>query len=93
MEILDPIATRALDLGGQRVIVELGKPIQVGDDFQCAFAIRGGPREWSDHVMGVDSVQALQLAMRRVGFCLEALPTSEGTLTWLGEEAPKGGFD
>lgn len=47
------------------VIVKIGTPKFVGDgwDWACAFVIQGLDEEIVDHVHGVNSLQALQLAI------------------------------
>ena len=43
--------------------------------------------------MGVDAIQALQLAMKRIGARLESLCSPDTPLRWLGEASMTGGFD
>jgi hypothetical protein len=90
-----PIAQRILsahDRGSHRVVVPVTiyQPRAAGDDWRCAYEIAwpGLPRRGA--VFGVDSVQALLLAMQTIGALLyTARPPGMEDLQWLEKD---GGF-
>lgn len=60
----DTIATRRLALaGGGHVVIRLGRPRRSGRDWVCAFEIRHGRVRQLERARGVDSLQALQMAI------------------------------
>jgi hypothetical protein len=57
------------------------------NDFFCPTQIVGVGDEHVDSSYGIDSVQALQLAMKRLGATLDRLNAEVGnTLRWEGDE-------
>jgi len=83
---LDVIAERRLQLSGgtAEVIVTVGRPISDGNDYRCDFKITGLGYDKVQHAMGVDSVQALLLALMGIGARLYTSDEArEGRLTWL----------
>ena len=83
------IATRVLDLSdppGAQVHVSIMQPVPDGNDYRCAFQIRGlGEREINWYAMGVDSTQALILCLQSVGTRLYTSDAGKaGQLSWLG---------
>src|SRR5262245_12315770 len=82
------IAKRTLSLSGEpdrSVSVSIFRPRRDGRDYRCEFAIvgLGPPRVYA--AMGVDSTQALLLALQRVGTILcTSAAGKEGRLRWLG---------
>lgn len=81
----DIVATRRLDRAGSPVVVDVFRPEPFapdGDDFRCGYRISGlGPTAIHAHAAGIDAVQALLLALTRIG---ELLGSDEGDLTFLG---------
>jgi len=44
------------------------EPVEDNDDYRCQYEIReDGKLVWQSHAMGVDSLQALILALRKLG--------------------------
>ena len=89
------IATRQLKLYGEPekdVVVKIGKPEQSEHhDYCCRIQVTGVGNERVHGIYGVDSVQAIELAMRFLGSELQRLNTQhEGRLRW--GDAPKGWF-
>ncbi|HZI11083.1 MAG TPA: hypothetical protein VE153_11905 [Myxococcus sp.] len=80
------VAERHFDLDGRvkAVRVRIGKPRRdpKTGNYWCTFAVSGLGRGMSFMVWGVDSLQALQLAMRAAG---ELLREEGQGLTWCGE--------
>lgn len=95
----DVIATRALTLrgddGDKEIVIVIGKPrpFDGGTDFLCPYQIRGMERKKVTYAGGVDAVQALELALAKIG---AELYTSEaaksGKLRWDGGDAGDLGF-
>jgi hypothetical protein len=86
---MEVIAHRSVDFrrGDEQweVQVRIGRPEQEKEDWKCAVLIEGlGPA--TEHVArGVDSVQALLLAVVMVTVQLESRVRAEGgTIEWLG---------
>jgi|SRR5579872_4461497 len=86
------LATRTLELQGKpSVIVELSVPVPHGDDFECSYKIQGLGAEETKCAFGVDGLQALLLAMQRIGIDLYTSEAFQsGQLRWLGQ--PDLGF-
>ncbi|MBM9502133.1 hypothetical protein JWG44_17890 [Leptospira sp. 201903071] len=89
------IAKRELDLSQgktkQKVIVKIGKPKPSEDkkmDWYCPFQIQGLGLDEIKVSFGIDSIQALQLAMEMIGSILRLhyQRINPGKLTWLNEE-------
>src|SRR4051812_19188369 len=91
-ELGDVIATRKLyrlDDPGADIVMRFGKPQPTPghNDFYCPTQIVGIGDEHVDATYGIDAVQALQLAMKRVGATLDRLNAEAGnTLRWDGDE-------
>lgn len=87
------IAERTLTLAGSkvRVHVRLGRPKKdrIGGDHTCPFIIEGLGESTVQQASGVDSMQALQLAMQAIRKAL--LPHSK-RLRWVGGQAGDVGF-
>jgi hypothetical protein len=81
------IAERVFELEGRprAVRVRIGKPRRApkSGDHWCTFEISGLPEVMRFKVWGIDSLQALQLAMRAAG---ELLREEGHALTWCGEQ-------
>ncbi len=82
------IAKRELDLAdGRTVQVVIGKPQRFpdGHDFYCPIQITGLGKEIIIRIGGVDSVQALVLALHAISSTLYTSDAARaGMLTWLG---------
>ncbi|MFK2874949.1 DUF6968 family protein [Dyella lipolytica] len=92
-KIIDPIAQRKLTFGRSSIIVQIGRPEISEDDFMCAYSISSGGQEKLGHAMGMDSVQALQLALVSIEIDLKALARSSGQeITWLEDTPGNTGF-
>ncbi len=81
------IASRTLQRGTDDVVVRLGQPRRSGKDWLCAFQIRGLGDDAAKRVYGVDSMQALQLAIEVIRATLLARGDD---LAWL--DLPDVGF-
>ncbi|MCZ6592725.1 MAG: hypothetical protein O7F69_11460 [Alphaproteobacteria bacterium] len=83
------IAERELELAdGRTVQVVIGQPqlFPEGGSFYCPIRITGIGKEKIMHAGGVDSVQALLLAMQMISANLYTSDEGRaGTLTWLGK--------
>src|SRR5262249_14992522 len=67
---------------GAPVTIDIGRPVPHGNDWRCAVRIRGsGSADGTRYVYGVDSLQALMLALYGPRYFLER---SGGTFLWLG---------
>ncbi|MDA1132958.1 MAG: hypothetical protein O2905_07015 [Proteobacteria bacterium] len=82
------IAERELDLAdGGTVQVKIGKPQQFpeGHSFYCPIQITGLGKEINLRAGGVDSLQALLMALQAISANLYTSDAARaGTLTWLG---------
>jgi hypothetical protein len=90
------IATRILRLIGDdgdiEVPVTIHMPVEDDRAWRCDVEI-GWPRlRFADRVLGVDAVQALQLAMLRIGIQLEASQYHRAGLLIFEEDHPGYGF-
>ncbi|MBS2033326.1 MAG: hypothetical protein JST54_35965 [Deltaproteobacteria bacterium] len=84
LKTIGPVfAERTFDLVGkrQKLVVKIGKPkrFRGGGGFYCPFQFRGGGVNRIRYAGGVDAVQALQLAMERIGVDLRHFAPP---LTW-----------
>lgn len=94
-EITNPIAVRTLCAGSDDVVVTIGKPetFEDSDDHFCPYAIDFLGKKKVSYAVGADAVQALQLAMRKIGFDLAYLKTpSSEPVTWLSDSPGDTGF-
>jgi hypothetical protein len=99
-DLSDVIALRRLSLveGSTEhkiVLVKLGMPRPFPDSsgYYAPFQITGIGSEKIKYAGGVDAIQALQLAMRMIGFDLDALNNDVGGgLKWEGDDAGHLGF-
>jgi hypothetical protein len=89
-ELGDPIATRTLTMGLEKIVVMIGqpRPSEDGEDYYCSYTIEGAGQSKKGYAIGVDAVQALQLALRKIDADLIHLAEHFGVpITWL-EDAP-----
>ncbi len=89
------VATRKLSLVGEpgrEILVKIGKPhLSEHNDYLCPIQVTGIGEERVYSIYGVDSVQALELAMRSLGSELQRLNTQhQGRIRW--DDAPTGWF-
>lgn len=90
---IDPIAQRILMHGDSHVIVSIGSPEKADGDFACHYSIVGNDVERFGYAMGMDSVQALQLAMKSIDIDLSSMARSSGRdFTWLDDMPGQTGF-
>jgi hypothetical protein len=87
----DTIARRSVDLRARKGLgaeIRLGRPKRKRDgSWRCEYEVKGTPNAYSGFAAGVDSLQALELAL----FGLRArLALDRGTVRWLGEAAAEG---
>lgn len=84
---MQPFISRMFELGRDKVLCSIDKPVADGDDFRCDYRIVFPTRERRAHAYGVDGVQALTLAMQRAHMDLLSAPERRNeTLLWLGME-------
>ena len=81
------LAERILDISdGGKVTVIVGIPQKHGDDSVCIYKIVGIGDECVRHAMGIDALQALQLALKAIGTDLYTSEEAKaGVLSWEGE--------
>lgn len=88
------VGERTLELDGAdgaAVIVRVFVPVPDQDDFRCNFEIEGLAKPVSAYGMGVDALQALELALQQIGVRLYLSDEFKaGRLTFLGH--PNLGF-
>lgn len=79
------IAHRALNFANnnQTLDVFIGKPFFVNDDeWHCPYRIYGANEDFNSSVIGIDSVQALQLVFKIIDSVIEG---NDFKLLWLDE--------
>jgi hypothetical protein len=101
-ELGDVIATRKLSLrDGTAVVVSIGCPrpfpreedFPDDDSFFCPYRITGLSKLRESHVGGVDAVQALRLALQKIGVDLKFSEEGKrGDLFWLDDSDDNFGF-
>lgn len=79
------IATREYSLNnGQKLTIYIGKPFAYKGDFRCDLEIVGFDKKIESYAIGGDSVQAIFLALSRVGILLYTSEAySQGNLKFL----------
>jgi hypothetical protein len=93
VEIIQPIAMRKLSFGSEEVTVVLGMPQPVEDsDFLCPYEISYGGQIKKGYAIGIDGVQAIQLAMRKIASDLLHISTASGIpISWkMGDPGDTG---
>ncbi|HEV2365748.1 MAG TPA: hypothetical protein VGS12_16275 [Caulobacteraceae bacterium] len=85
-EELGCIASRRFELDNEGVVeVRLKRPRSDGGDFRCDYEISGLGRPVTSHACGVDSMQAVCLALLSIATDLYSSPEwKEGRVRWLG---------
>jgi hypothetical protein len=81
--------------GKKEVLVIFGKPLKYKEtsDYYCPVQIKGIGSEKVEYAVGIDSVQAIQLAFRWAGAILSHLNQNiGGKLRWEGGEQDSLGF-
>ena len=88
----DPIATRTYRLGADhKVKVEIYRPVEIDEvHWQCNYTIHWPDQKKDWCAAGIDSMQALILAIHQVGIEIYSSDTvKRGDLVW---HEPGGGF-
>lgn len=94
-DITEPIAQRVLMAGSDPVLVTIGKPVPTEDmeDYYCPFSIEFLGKKKISYAVGIDSVQALQLALQKIGVELDYLSMKRRvTISWLSDTPGETGF-
>ena len=85
---IDFIAIRSLELAGEtpgEVTVSIKQPVPDDDDYKCEYQIVGIGSGKVRYAIGADSMQALVLALQKIGADLYASEAAkQGRLTWFG---------
>lgn len=71
---MDPVAETRFHYQGVPVVIKIFKPglaFANGDQYSCAFSIKGGEIDYAGKAIGFDSAQALILALSKIGDYLE----------------------
>ena len=93
------IATRHLATAASpqiKVDILIGMPSQFPDsiDYFVPYQIKRSGTDAVKYAAGIDAVQALQLAMKMIGYEIQALNESlGGALRWEGDETGLLGFE
>lgn len=86
---------RKLTAGNDVVTVTIGKPalFEDGDDYYCPYAIEFLGKRKVSYAGGIDGIQAIQLAMNKIGVDLAYLkmPSNE-PVTWMSDTPGDTGF-
>lgn len=83
------VATRQYEAGARKLTATIYRPKKSRapqEGWIAEFRIAGLPKQISGSVVGIDSLQALQLATQAIRFHLETLKK----VSWLGQEATTG---
>lgn len=94
-DIGEPIADRKLVMGADEVVVTIGKPqlFDDGQDYYCPYSIEHAGQRKVSYAGGMDAVQALQLAMKKIGVDLGYLAKTRGVpIAWLPDTPGDTGF-
>lgn len=94
-DIGESIAERTLVMGADEVVVTIGKPrpFDDGEDYFCPYSIAHAGQTKVSHAGGMDAVQALQLAMKKIGTDLVHLAKTQGVpIAWLPDTPGDTGF-
>jgi hypothetical protein len=84
----DALIERRFELGeASEVVIRLSLPVRCDADFRCDYEIAWPDRKRVFNAFGIDSVQALILALRMVHAELLNSPEGrEGQIRWLGSD-------
>ena len=83
------IARRMFDCGENNELLEIGAPylVEGHTDYLCPYRINGLGDGRVHHIGGVDSMQALSLAMRSAAHALSAASARQNDkITWFGQQ-------
>ncbi len=89
------IATRVLQANDRKITVVIGRPEKFpeGEDYYCPYQILGFGNERVRYAGGVDAVQALQLALQKIGADLYTSQEAQSKqLAWVGGNLGDLGF-
>lgn len=76
-----------------RVVIGMPEPFADGHDYYCPYSIKHGGDTKVSYAGGMDSVQALQLAMQEVGADLGYIARTTGVdIRWLDDSPGESGF-
>ncbi|MEP7182349.1 MAG: hypothetical protein ABI886_09195 [Betaproteobacteria bacterium] len=95
LNIDNPVASRKLRIGSDDVLVVIGKPelFEDGNDYYCPYSIKQGNDLKVSYAGGMDSVQALQLVMQKIGSDLAYMARTQGVrIDWLDDTPGETGF-
>jgi hypothetical protein len=94
ISFFDCVAQRTLKAGDVKLLVSIAKPVLDKDDYRCAYSLAGdGGIQKDGYVLGMDSVQALQLVMKKIESDVIAIGKQIGIpFTWLEDEPGASGF-
>jgi hypothetical protein len=95
-KIDDSIGTRTLKIGNKNIIINIGRPnlFEDGSDFYCPYSIEYDQKKKFQYAGGVDSIQAIQLAMKKIKAYLIFISESEKMpISWLEDGNLTTGFD
>lgn len=85
------VAERELLVDGKPVVITIGKPVRIPEEgdlsayFECPLRITGEGINYFQSIGGLDSMQALVLALQFIGAELQRKQV-EQKITWEGEE-------
>lgn len=91
----EPIAQRTLTADNNAVVVTIGKPAlyEDGPDYHCPYSIECFGEKKLSYAGGADAVQALQLAMKKIGVDLESLSRKRQVqISWFPDTPGETGF-
>jgi len=83
-------------IGKDEVVVTVGRPCPFDDnnDYYCPYSIEYGDFKKVSYAGGMDSVQALLLALKKIGSDLAHLAKTKGIpISWLPDTPGDTGFD
>lgn len=95
-KITNAIASRTLgSMDNRHVEIILGAPEKLpdDDDFYCPFMVKGLGDEQVRYAVGIDSLQALVLALQKLSIYVNALDdVKNGEIRWLDGSIPNLGL-
>lgn len=87
-EQFESVAHRILRCGDATVCVRIAKPVEDRGDYRCDYVLDFAGEQLSRSVFGMDSVQALQLALKKIAVDLISVSKRlNAPISWL-EDAP-----